>query len=390
MTKARVRFAARCALSALLVLILFRFARLSDFGAALGSARLPLVLAALACIFLDRVLMAYRLLFLLREIGVRLSLWEMTKLFFVSNFVGNVLPSSAGPDVVRAYLLREQAPVSKTVPVIFVDRVIGLASQMLLVFAAFLATAFTLTTLGEAARRAAALAALGFVLLAGAGAVFLRRAWMRRLGGLASRVFGEGILLEKAKVFYATCCTLKDHPGSSLRAFGVSFLNHTVSILSVYLLARAVWIEVPLLYFFILCPVIHFLVLVPISINGLGLQEGAYVVSLARLGVPQAEAFLLSLMLRVVTLASTLPGSVFYLARGTYGESVGRQTATTPKTSAAAAARPSSRPAREMPGGSRSLPSRRGPSDGQAPRRRRRRRWALRSAARRGSSVSRK
>ena len=56
--------------------------------------------------------------------------------------------------------------------------------------------------------------------------------------------------------------------------------------------------------------------MLPITVSGLGLQEGAFVLLLGRVGVDPAAAFGLSVAARVMTLAVHIPGPALFLRHG--------------------------------------------------------------------------
>ena len=62
-------------------------------------------------------------------------------------------------------------------------------------------------------------------------------------------------------------------------------------------------------------PIVIFIVRIPISLDGLGIQEGLYVALFAYAGLSASESFLLSLVGRVVTLVGMLPGAFQKLGR---------------------------------------------------------------------------
>jgi hypothetical protein len=57
-----------------------------------------------------------------------------------------------------------------------------------------------------------------------------------------------------------------------------------------------------------------FLILVPISFNGLGLQEGAFMLFFGAVGVEPTQAFVLAIGPRISLLVFSLIGGIVYLA----------------------------------------------------------------------------
>jgi uncharacterized membrane protein YbhN (UPF0104 family) len=53
--------------------------------------------------------------------------------------------------------------------------------------------------------------------------------------------------------------------------------------------------------------------MIPVSLNGLGIREGAFVFFLAQVGVPEAQALSLALLWLAVLIASSLIGGLVWL-----------------------------------------------------------------------------
>jgi glycosyltransferase 2 family protein len=88
--------------------------------------------------------------------------------------------------------------------------------------------------------------------------------------------------------------------------------------MAVWLLARGLGIEAPLLFHLIAVPIIEVIALVPISFNGIGLREGAYVFLYAQIGVAPEAALALSLAWTLLLLTFSLVGGLCWLWPGLY------------------------------------------------------------------------
>jgi hypothetical protein len=83
-------------------------------------------------------------------------------------------------------------------------------------------------------------------------------------------------------------------------------------ILQAYCLGRALGIGTPLAMYFTLIPLILLVMLLPVSINAIGTSQVAFVWFFGRVGVPQAEAFALSVLFLALGVIGNLPGGVLY------------------------------------------------------------------------------
>jgi hypothetical protein len=70
---------------------------------------------------------------------------------------------------------------------------------------------------------------------------------------------------------------------------------------------------VPFSYFLLFMPLALLLLLLPISVSGFGLPQGAIVWLLAPQGVPSEQAFALSTLIVLTGLAGNLPGLFLWL-----------------------------------------------------------------------------
>ena len=75
----------------------------------------------------------------------------------------------------------------------------------------------------------------------------------------------------------------------------------------------ALGLAVPLGAYFALVPIILLIVLMPITINGIGTTQAGFVWLFGRAGVGSAAAFALSVLFLGIAIVGNLPGAVLYL-----------------------------------------------------------------------------
>src|SRR5439155_13714138 len=111
--------------------ILYKSDPAAVLAAASGADWRPIAVAVVL-VLVDRALMAYRWVVLLRTIDPadRPPLGAVMRIFFVSTFVGTFLPASIGGDAVRAYSVTKlNVPGGDAVASVFMDRMRGVASK---------------------------------------------------------------------------------------------------------------------------------------------------------------------------------------------------------------------------------------------------------------------
>jgi uncharacterized protein (TIRG00374 family) len=280
---------------------------------AAAGADLRLILLAVALVLVDRTLMAYRWLLLLCTIepSRRPPLGRVIRIFFVSTFVGTFLPASIGGDAVRAYsLAREQVAATDAIASVFMDRALGVASILMLGgLGLLIARDLAATPIIRDALAVTALLCLGVVLIV----------FSTRVARLAVRVIESirlarlhriGIGLIEAVQRYA------HHHGSLLAVLATSLGVQLLRVAQAYLLGRSLGIELGFGAYVAYIPLILLVMLLPITVNGLGTSQAAFVWFFARSGVAAPAAFTLSVLFVALGVVGNLPGGLLYATGG--------------------------------------------------------------------------
>jgi hypothetical protein len=95
-----------------------------------------------------------------------------------------------------------------------------------------------------------------------------------------------------------------------------SLAVQVLRVVQAYCLGRALGIAAPLAVYFAFVPLILLVMLLPITVNGLGTSQWAFVFFFARAGVQSAPAFALSILFVGLGLVGNLPGAALYAFRG--------------------------------------------------------------------------
>jgi len=290
----RAALIARVLASAVALALVVRLVSGREILAALAGARPAWILAALACVAVDRVVMAAKWRILLTAQGVARSLGELVRSYFVATFYGSFLPTGVGGDVIRVVQVSggKERALAVTASVVM-ERLLGLIATAALV-------GLTLSGFVIGARRdltpylGLALGALG--LGVGSLALALHGPWHDRLPAPFAR-------------FAAAFRVYSRHQGALARFFGWSFLEQLIPVVAVYSMARALGYGLGLPVFLLVIPLDLFVSRIPISVDAIGIREGLYVALFGQAGLGPSEAFLLALVGRVVTLVGLLPGA---------------------------------------------------------------------------------
>jgi hypothetical protein len=93
----------------------------------------------------------------------------------------------------------------------------------------------------------------------------------------------------------------------------ISLVNQLIAISINWILAEGLRIHVSLFYFMVFIPVVTLISMIPISLNGMGLREYAFVSLFGSIGVDREAAVALGLLASVTIFISAIPGGVIYI-----------------------------------------------------------------------------
>ncbi len=289
--KKALQLLVRLAVSGLALYLIFKGVDFSLLVREVRGARLWALALSLGCILVNYVFSSYRWQALAQVRGIRAPLAKFIRLYFMGSFFNNFLPTSVGGDVVKAYKLAGTTDKKvDAVSSVFMERLTGVLVLALISWGGFLYY-FRLT---------AVLISIG---LLGLGAVGL---W------LAPRIAQlHPTLLQ----FYNSVLSYREARAVLLRAIWTSFIVQFFAIATQYLVFVALGVKVSYLYCLFVVPLITVASMAPISVNGLGIQDGLYVFFFERVGVPSEMALAVSFVYHALRLSSSLIGGVLYLLK---------------------------------------------------------------------------
>ena len=275
------------------------------------SADFSLLLLGLLLFVLGVPLRAYRWRALLADRGLHVPIGVLTQLYFIGQFFNTFLPSGFGGDVVRVIeLARYGVSKAESLSTVFLDRMSGLMAFFLMTLVA-LPFAAGLIPQGVLP----VLIALGAAGILGTWLMFERRFTTALMQSLFARL----TFPFKAKTIRLYESIRANSPHATAEAMAIGFLFNLLLIAVNFLVATALGQRIPLGYFFLFIPIISTLLLLPISLNGLGVREGAYILLFASAGVSSAAAASISLAFWAITVSAGLIGGALYALQGARG-----------------------------------------------------------------------
>jgi len=108
----------------------------------------------------------------------------------------------------------------------------------------------------------------------------------------------------------------KNQPKIILASSGIAFLWHLTYLLRVYFLFTAVTVDIDIFQLCWMASLVLFLQILPISLNGIGLREGAYAYLFNLAGMPVEKGVLIGILFFTqMIIASTIGGVFVILAK---------------------------------------------------------------------------
>jgi uncharacterized protein (TIRG00374 family) len=283
---------------------------LEHLGDALRAASPRGLALAAAVMFTSNVLGSWQWGRLLRAVGIRIPFWKVCAYYHVGLFFNNFLPANVGGDIARVLdASRHDSGRAAAISTVLMDRLIGTLAL------GGLALVTTLPAIDRFHLTVAYAALMGFftisVVLLWA---VLHPAMLPAVERLLSRIGLGGMkpALDDLAV------RLKGFRGDRvlfLQLLAVALVTQLARIAVHALTARALGIHVPLTYFFLFVPLLAVIVSLPISLNGIGVREGAGIVLFGLVGVDRAHAFSLQFTTYLVAVAVSLLGGLVFVAR---------------------------------------------------------------------------
>ncbi len=308
----RAQILIRLSVSALVVGVILSRVETRELAGLLPRVSPPAVAAAFALFLLDRVVMAWRWHRLLRTKGIRIPWLEIVRMYFVSAFLGLFMPSSVAPDLIRVYLAnRHGCHWTDAVSSVFLDRFIAFVTLAGIAFGSSLAVVlmnngFSLPV---------------WILLLTSAPLFLCAlvAALLRVDLEGPKADGNPLtrkFFRTIQDFRSSVVSYRHHFHVLKQVAALSVLNHSLYILAFQAVTMSLNIEASFLVLCSVVPLVSFLTMIPVSLAGLGIQEGALIYFLSRAGISSEEALAVAVLIRILMTLGCLPGALFYLMGG--------------------------------------------------------------------------
>ena len=267
----------------------------------LGRERPAYFAAAIGIYLSTLVLSAYRWRLLAAILRLDAPFTDFLAFRFIATFTNTLIPGVAGGDALRAiYLGRRTSHLGEAVASVLADRIVGLIGLFWL--AAIAAILLKERGLPSVLTTPPILTGLITLALCVVSPLIIR--FVQVMPSRFSR-YGGFIV------------TYLEHRNALLAALALSVMVQSVLAVCQYLLALGIGIEAPLTLFLLFVPIAGVFASLPLTINGLGVREGAYLVLFGIAGVDRTNAIALGLLWFACTTIGALPGALAFVATPT-------------------------------------------------------------------------
>jgi glycosyltransferase 2 family protein len=305
MAKRTLRFVMTLLVTAACAAFLIWKIDLAELGHVLADAQIAYFAAALGFLYATIWPLAWRWRLLLRARGIDDNLAWLSRAYLVSYAAGQVLPTSLGGDATRIFETSRRHPGrgGEIAGSVLLERALGGAATLVLA-----AVGFGLA-LGHYDVGAYLWIELSFVLAAVVVFVLLFARSARPLLARAVPILRLVRLERPARAVYEGVHSYRGDRRVLAVAFAVTLALQTVRVLTIWLVAEAVHVDLSPRPFFVMGPLLFLVMLVPFTINGFALRESFFVSFLGGLGVAAEPAFATGFLFFLLSTALALPGA---------------------------------------------------------------------------------
>ena len=271
----------------------------------LTNIQMEYFLMALLVIGLQFLVAAYRQYAMLSLWGVRIGARQSIETLLIGAFFSNSVITFIGGDAMRVWrLLRLGHGFRRIVSAVVTDRIIGFAAIVILVSVLL---PYTLEIVTDPVSR------WSVRILAFGG-----------IAGIACYVFVGFFPIEFSRIAYIGALVefatssrqLIRHPRMGAYSLFTGAAMHVLNVLGVYFLCVGLSLDLKILDAFILVPPVLFISMLPISIAGWGVREGAMAVALGFVFIPPEGAVTASIAFGVIHLAiGLIGGPIWFFSR---------------------------------------------------------------------------
>jgi uncharacterized protein (TIRG00374 family) len=271
----------------------------------LENAQLAYFFGAMAIMLAAVAPMAWRWQQLLRARGVEEGLPWLTRMYFVSYAVAQVLPTSLGGDAARMFstVRRHRGCGTAVSGSVLLERALGGAATLILAGIGFV-LAIGHYDVGPYLWLEAA---IGVVTVMLGVLLFSRRA--RRLLGRLSPILHRAHIERPLRMSYEGIHSYRDHVWLLAGTFILTIGVQAIRVAAIWLIGKSVGVNLSPRPYYVMGPMLFLVMIVPFTVNGIALREAFFVSFLGKLGIDPDLAFATGFLFFLSSVFLALPGA---------------------------------------------------------------------------------
>jgi glycosyltransferase 2 family protein len=298
----------KVAVTGLLFAYVFRRIDFHQFSITMRNARLDILAAGFIVLWMGHYICIFRWRLLMRPLMPVPSLNSLFGIYCIGLFFNLAFPTVIGGDVVKMYYAGKPSKAfAQSFAATFLDRDAGMLAMMIIACAVIAVHPVQVPGIPVSVIIWGVFAA--FVL--GNIAIFAPFCH-RRLTDLL-QFLRLSKIAHKVDLISNAFQQSGKNPVGLLVSLLISLVNQLLVIAVTWIFALGLHINAPLSIFMVFVPVITLISMIPISLNGMGLREYAFMSLFSSIGIPLASCIALGLLSSIVTVLSSLPGGIVYI-----------------------------------------------------------------------------
>lgn len=302
----KLKLGSRVAVSLICFAVVFTLIDVDKIASLIKDIQLEIILLALFFMLLGHIGSGLRFHFIVNRLKRKLDMPDAIRVSFVALWFNQLLPTGMGGDVVRAIMLAKTCGRARIILSALLDRVFGLLWMVLMML--LFVPAVLMSRLGVEATIAIGLLCLLILMLG-----FLP-IWIK--AGLCQLATNKHI---------CNLCRFLSLLGHAMRlvVFTSTFykmlfylaLSFVPYVIYVALIGYSFGLELTLLEYLAVVPVIFIAMQFPISIGGWGVRELAALYVFTYMGISEEVAVIISILYGFGLLVTSFPGNLFWIQR---------------------------------------------------------------------------
>jgi len=291
----------RASLSIGILILIFRTVDFDEVQRVLAQTQYQWLVLALAFQLLSTLLAGYRWSLVMTVMNFVDNTRFYIKSYFKGSFFNQGLPTSIGGDAIRVLDVAGTGHRKRDAFTgVFVDRLLGLTGLLVMTLIASVMSRGLLPN--------GLFLVINIIVLAGLCG-FVTVLFFYKLSIFERWRFGRYLLRTSTQLMNV----MHGVKNSSVQ-MGLGIIIHLLSMLNIYCIGIGVGLEFDFITYLVIVPPAILLTLIPISLAGWGVREGALIGLFTLLGADKSIILSLSVLYGMILIVASLPGLQVYLA----------------------------------------------------------------------------